>query len=150
MTFSRPLCSGRWQRKRTRVNIIVFFAAVFCPYFPLKTSRKTVKMSNNTAPDNWESQADSNSANNSPDQNADVTAKFSTLNVNAVEFVPSFSFGPQKGSENESSPKEGASKEASPQHQPVLNGKWLSNCIFWLLSEHLGYMPSIFCQLALL
>jgi len=80
-------------------------------------------MSNNTAPDNWESQADSNSANNSPDQNTDVTAKFSTLNVNAVEFVPSFSFGPQKDSENESSPKEGASKEASPQHQPVLNGK---------------------------
>lgn len=47
-------------------------------------------MSNNTAPDSWESQADSASANNSPTQPADVTAKFSTLNVNAVEFVPSF------------------------------------------------------------
>ncbi|KAK9888239.1 hypothetical protein WA026_000505 [Henosepilachna vigintioctopunctata] len=49
-------------------------------------------MSNNAAPDSWETQADSMSANNSPSKDTDVTPKFSTLNVNAVEFVPSFSF----------------------------------------------------------
>ncbi|XP_066258677.1 eukaryotic peptide chain release factor GTP-binding subunit ERF3A [Euwallacea similis] len=79
-------------------------------------------MSNNTAPDSWESQADTNSTNNSPSHGTDVTAKFSTLNVNAVEFVPSFSFGSPKAAEDVSSPLEGQSKEASPQHQPVLNG----------------------------
>lgn len=77
-------------------------------------------MSNNTAPDSWESQADSTSANNSPQHTAEVTAQFSTLNVNAVEFVPSFSFG--KISEKVS-PSETPSSNTSPQHNPVLNGK---------------------------
>ncbi|CAG9773964.1 unnamed protein product [Ceutorhynchus assimilis] len=82
-------------------------------------------MSHNTAPDSWESQADSNSSNSSPSHGTDVTTtKFSTLNVNAVEFVPSFSFGPSAAPEEEeaASPKTGPSKEASPQHQPVVNG----------------------------
>lgn len=80
-------------------------------------------MSHNTAPDSWESQADSNSSDSSPSHGTDVTAKFSTLNVNAVEFVPSFSFGSSTVSEDAPSPKEGESKEGSPQHQPVVNGK---------------------------
>ncbi|ENN71167.1 eukaryotic peptide chain release factor GTP-binding subunit ERF3A-like [Dendroctonus ponderosae] len=79
-------------------------------------------MSTNTAPDNWESQADSNSSNSSPSHGTDVTAKFSTLNVNAVEFVPSFSFGSQQASEDGPSPNEAESKEASPKEQPVVNG----------------------------
>lgn len=79
-------------------------------------------MSNNTAPDSWESQADSTSAGNSPSHNTDVTAKFSTLNVNAVEFVPSFSFGKSAVSvDDEMSPTQPA--EESPTHSPILNGK---------------------------
>lgn len=85
-------------------------------------------MSNNTAPDNWESQADNNSSNSSPSHGADVTAKFSTLNVNAVEFVPSFSFGSPQASEDGHSPTEDESKEASPKEQPVVNGKFAYNC----------------------
>ncbi|XP_030751634.1 eukaryotic peptide chain release factor GTP-binding subunit ERF3A isoform X1 [Sitophilus oryzae] len=79
-------------------------------------------MSNNTAPDSWESQADSNSTNTSPSHSTDVTAKFSTLNVNAVEFVPSFSFATQNVSDEPPSPKDVQSKEDSPQQQPVVNG----------------------------
>lgn len=79
-------------------------------------------MSNNTAPDSWEQQADSNSANSSPTKTAaDVTAKFSTLNVNAVEFVPSFAkttvgieqISPTKSEESENSQESG----------PILNGR---------------------------
>lgn len=77
-------------------------------------------MSNNTAPDSWESQADSTSAGNSPSHNTDVTAKFSTLNVNAVEFVPSFSFGKSAVSVDEMSPTQ--PDEPLP-HSPILNGK---------------------------
>ncbi|EFA09020.1 eukaryotic peptide chain release factor GTP-binding subunit ERF3A isoform X2 [Tribolium castaneum] len=73
-------------------------------------------MSNNTAPDSWESQADSASPNTSPSHNADVTAKFSTLNVNAVEFVPSFA--KPAANADEASP----TSEASPEHAPILNG----------------------------
>ena len=80
-------------------------------------------MSNNTAPDSWESQADSTSTNNSPSHNADVTAKFSTLNVNAVEFVPSFSFAKSAVNVDETSPTQSQDSEASPQHSPILNGK---------------------------
>lgn len=76
-------------------------------------------MSNNTAPDSWESQADSPQSNNSPSHTADVTAKFSTLNVNAVEFVPSFAKSPQPQGDT---PPEG--DEPSPQRtpSPQLNG----------------------------
>uniref|UniRef100_A0A6P7GR58 Eukaryotic peptide chain release factor GTP-binding subunit n=1 Tax=Diabrotica virgifera virgifera TaxID=50390 RepID=A0A6P7GR58_DIAVI len=78
-------------------------------------------MSNNTAPDSWESQADSTSTNNSPQHTADVTATFSTLNVNAVEFVPSFSFS--KGPEvvEASSPTNSQGSNSSPQHN-LING----------------------------
>lgn len=77
-------------------------------------------MSNNTAPDSWETQADGTSANNSPQHTAGMTAQFSTLNVNAVEFVPSFSFG--KIAEK-TSPSQTPSSNTSPQHNAVLNGK---------------------------
>lgn len=81
-------------------------------------------MSNNTAPDSWESQADSNSAASSPSKSAaDVTAaKFSTLNVNAVEFVPSFSFAKTSvGDAEEGSPTK--SEESEETQEPVLNGR---------------------------
>lgn len=77
-------------------------------------------MSNNTAPDSWESQADSASETNSPTKTADVTAKFSTLNVNAVEFVPSFA--KPTGIEQNSSTKE-EDEENSSEDSPILNGK---------------------------
>lgn len=79
-------------------------------------------MSNNTAPDSWESQADSTSTNNSPQHNADVTAPFSTLNVNAVEFVPSFSFGKAPEVVEKPSPTNSQGSSNSPQHNPILNG----------------------------
>ncbi|XP_044758443.1 eukaryotic peptide chain release factor GTP-binding subunit ERF3A [Coccinella septempunctata] len=77
-------------------------------------------MSNNAAPESWESQADSISPNNSPSQDADVTPKFSTLNVNAVEFVPSFAFSKSPAEKQDESPSSNAS-EASPEHL-ILNG----------------------------
>lgn len=84
---------------------------------------------NNAAPDSWESQADSTSANNSPTQTADVTAKFSTLNVNAVEFVPSFAMPTVEVDEN--SPTKSEESRGSPELIPVLNGT--SSFIFVLL-----------------
>ncbi|XP_025829555.1 eukaryotic peptide chain release factor GTP-binding subunit ERF3A [Agrilus planipennis] len=77
-------------------------------------------MSNNTAPDSWESQADSTSANNSPTRPPDVTAAFSTLNVDAEEFVPSFAKSIVI-KENISSVKS-ENAEESPVADPVLNG----------------------------
>ncbi|KAL3274217.1 hypothetical protein HHI36_015629 [Cryptolaemus montrouzieri] len=71
-------------------------------------------MSNNAAPDNWETQADSLSANNSPIQDTDVTPKFSTLNVNAVEFVPSFSFAKTPTEAQKDSPSSPTS-DGSPE-----------------------------------
>ncbi|XP_071444801.1 eukaryotic peptide chain release factor GTP-binding subunit ERF3A [Hetaerina americana] len=44
-------------------------------------------MSNNGAPDSWEQQAD---VVPDPAESNDLSAKFSTLNVNAAEFVPSY------------------------------------------------------------
>ncbi|XP_074040731.1 eukaryotic translation release factor 3 isoform X1 [Leptinotarsa decemlineata] len=79
-------------------------------------------MSNNNAPDSWESQADSTSINNSPQHNTDVTASFSTLNVNAVEFVPSFSFGKSPEVVEKSSPTNSEESNSSPQHNLILNG----------------------------
>ncbi|XP_072394527.1 eukaryotic peptide chain release factor GTP-binding subunit ERF3A [Diabrotica undecimpunctata] len=78
-------------------------------------------MSNNTAPDSWESQADSTSTNNSPQHTADVTAQFSTLNVNAVEFVPSFSFSKAPEVVEVSSPTNSQGSNSSPQHN-LING----------------------------
>lgn len=77
-------------------------------------------MSNNTAPDSWETQADSTSANSSPSHTADVTAKFSTLNVNAVEFVPSFAMPTANVEQN--SPTKSQDSTDSPKHSPILNG----------------------------
>ena len=45
-------------------------------------------MANNVAPDSWEQQADNADTNASQDKS--IESKFSTLNVNAAEFVPSF------------------------------------------------------------
>lgn len=74
-------------------------------------------MASNVAPDSWETQADSASG-DCVDPN-DVSAKFSTLNVNAAEFVPSFSFvSPQTESSSET-----PSMDNSTAEQPVTNGK---------------------------
>lgn len=45
-------------------------------------------MANNGAPDSWEQQAESGSGD--PSESPDLSGTFSTLNVNAAEFVPSF------------------------------------------------------------
>lgn len=74
-------------------------------------------MANNGAPDSWETQADSASG-EVTDPN-DMSAKFSTLNVNAAEFVPSFSFAPPSGDSD--TPAENADTPETPS--PVTNGK---------------------------
>ncbi|XP_019881536.2 eukaryotic peptide chain release factor GTP-binding subunit ERF3A isoform X1 [Aethina tumida] len=80
-------------------------------------------MSSSAAPDSWESQADSGSANGSPVKNADqVTTSFSTLNVNAVEFVPSFAMSPATTDKSSPTQSQGSNSSASPQHVPVVNG----------------------------
>lgn len=45
-------------------------------------------MANSVAPDSWEQQADNGDI--APPQDKSIESKFSTLNVNAAEFVPSF------------------------------------------------------------
>lgn len=79
-------------------------------------------MSNNTAPDSWEQQLDSGPSENSPMDSADVTAKFSTLNVNAVEFVPSFGVKTTQ-SDDQNSPVKSDKSDTSPTvPEPMLNG----------------------------
>lgn len=84
-------------------------------------------MSNQTAPDSWEQQVDSSGpGETSPMDSADVTAKFSTLNVNAVEFVPSFGVKSAQNDE-QSSPTKSDKSDLSPgsgtgDHSPMLNG----------------------------
>lgn len=78
-------------------------------------------MSNNSAPDSWEAQADTVSGNNSPTQATDVSTKFSTLNVNAEVFVPSFARSTVIA-EDENSPTKSTSSENSDTHGPLLNG----------------------------
>lgn len=73
-------------------------------------------MANNGAPDSWETQAESAAGDNP--ESTDLSAKFSTLNVNAAEFVPSFSFGSPS---TDSNPQE-ENVETSPSAPPV-NGK---------------------------
>lgn len=88
-------------------------------------------MSNTATPDSWETQADLSPSN---ENSNDPTAKFSTLNVNAAEFVPSFSF---------SSPNEGESKVENDQESPVdgtspaqeMSGKFSHKCM--LIFHHL-------------
>lgn len=72
-------------------------------------------MSNNGAPDSWEQQADATTGDSSDTK--DMSAKFSTLNVNAAEFVPSFSYtAPQP---QDTTPK---LESANSQPAPVTNG----------------------------
>lgn len=47
-----------------------------------------INMANSIAPDSWEQQADNGDI--APAQDKSIESKFSTLNVNAAEFVPSF------------------------------------------------------------
>ncbi|XP_046660139.1 eukaryotic peptide chain release factor GTP-binding subunit ERF3A [Homalodisca vitripennis] len=72
-------------------------------------------MANNVAPDSWETQADA-APGDAPDPN-DMSAKFSTLNVNAAEFVPSFSFIP---SQTDSNPQ--VENVETSSDTPVTNG----------------------------
>ncbi|KAL1116064.1 hypothetical protein AAG570_005559 [Ranatra chinensis] len=71
-------------------------------------------MANNGAPDCWEQQADSVAGD--PSNSGDMSTKFSTLNVNAAEFVPSFSYSP--------SAQETVAKTETPEkiESPVTNG----------------------------
>lgn len=81
-------------------------------------------MSNNGAPDSWESQADVIGEQGAKDSN-DLSTKFSTLNVNAVEFVPSFS-KPSEASDNAESPttpQKSESGSTNSAESPVLNGE---------------------------
>lgn len=81
-------------------------------------------MSNNGAPDSWESQADVIGEQGAKDSN-DVSTKFSTLNVNAVEFVPSFCM-PSQANDNTNSPTSSPKSESGSTNSassPVLNGK---------------------------
>lgn len=75
-------------------------------------------MANNVAPDSWETQADT-APGDASDPN-DMSAKFSTLNVNAAEFVPSFSFVPPQ---SDSSNTQLQNVETPDADQPVTNGK---------------------------
>lgn len=80
-------------------------------------------MSNNGAPDSWESQAEVVGEQGAQDSN-DVSSKISTLNVNAVEFVPSFC-KPSQASDNSESPttpQKSESDSTNSAESPVLNG----------------------------
>lgn len=59
-------------------------------------------MANTVAPDSWEQQADSGDTTAAQDKS--IESKFSTLNVNAAEFVPSFCINstPQQNSLSDS------------------------------------------------
>ncbi|KAI8435967.1 hypothetical protein MSG28_004126 [Choristoneura fumiferana] len=80
-------------------------------------------MSNIGAADSWENQADVIGEQGAKDSN-DVSTKFSTLNVNAVEFVPSFCMPSQANetSESPSSPQKSESGSTNSADSPVLNG----------------------------
>ncbi|CAH4032577.1 eukaryotic peptide chain release factor GTP-binding subunit ERF3A isoform X1 [Pieris brassicae] len=78
-------------------------------------------MSNNGAPDSWENQAEVVGEKGANDSNELSPKTFSTLNVNAVEFVPSFC---TKASQDES-PTKSQKSESSPtssEGSPVMNG----------------------------
>lgn len=74
-------------------------------------------MANVGAPDSWEQQADADAGNGAACN--DMSTKFSTLNVNAVEFVPSFSFKPNQNDEKTSPSDPGSPGDSGP----VLNGE---------------------------
>jgi hypothetical protein len=77
-------------------------------------------MANNGAPDSWEQQADSGAG--EPGESPDLSGKFSTLNVNAADFVPSFL--PRQA---ELLPKT-ESLESADEQVPVTNGMNLLGC----------------------
>lgn len=82
-------------------------------------------MSNNGAPESWEMQADSGSGDqSSPQDPNDLSAKFSTLNVNAMEFVPSFCL-PSQGNDVVASIKTLETTCAEHSSSELLNGKSL-------------------------
>jgi len=91
-------------------------------------------MANVGAPDSWEQQAEAGSE-DTP-QSTDMSAKFSTLNVNAVEFVPSFSFKTDKVEETEAPAK---IIESTDEKIPLSNGMLLFLHImgFWDDVPHL-------------
>lgn len=80
-------------------------------------------MSNNGAPDSWETQADVMGEQGAKDSN-DVSEKFSTLNVNAVEFVPTFGVPSQANDNSDSptTPQKSESGSTNSAGSPVLNG----------------------------
>nr|CAD7397245.1 unnamed protein product [Timema poppensis] len=71
-------------------------------------------MANNGAPDSWEQQADSGAGDSG--ESSDLSGKFSTLNVNAAEFVPSFLPRQAEPLPNSDSP------ESTDSQVPVTNG----------------------------
>jgi hypothetical protein len=79
-------------------------------------------MANNGAPDSWEQQADNGAGD--PGETSDLPGKFSTLNVNAAEFVPSFL--PRQA---EPLPKT-ESPESPDEEVPVTNGMHLPGGLF--------------------
>lgn len=81
-------------------------------------------MSNNGAPDSWECEAEVISEQGAKDSN-DMSTKFSTLNVNAVEFVPSFckSSQPSDSTDSPTTPQKSESGSTNSAGSPVLNGK---------------------------
>lgn len=94
-------------------------------------------MSNNGAPDSWESQADVIGEQGAKDSN-DMSTKFSTLNVNAVEFVPSFCKSSQDDDNTDSpaSPQKSDSGSTNSAESPVLNGK----TVLSILVSSLNYL----------
>lgn len=85
-------------------------------------------MSNNVAPDSWETRADSSPVEQDGDSN-ELSATFSTLNVNAAEFVPSFSFTSPSGDSSDIHRKDESSQDSNTQ-VPVLNGKGYLDVFF--------------------
>lgn len=83
-------------------------------------------MSNNGAPDSWENEAEIIGEKGAKDSN-DVSSKISTLNVNAMEFVPSFSKPSQASDSTDSptSPQKSESGSSNSAGSPVLNGKFV-------------------------
>lgn len=98
-------------------------------------------MSNNVAPDSWETQADFSPVEQDGDSN-DLSAKFSTLNVNAAEFVPSFSFSSPSGGGDDNH-KKSENVENSDSKNPILNGKTYFNFLFHVNIVRLMTLPDV-------
>lgn len=88
-------------------------------------------MSNNVAPDSWETQADSSPVEQDGDSN-ELSAKFSTLNVYAAEFVPSISFNSPSG-DGDDSHKKSDNSESPDAKVSLHNGKYSGNLYLAIL-----------------